>query len=102
MGLLPHLALARTMVGRGLIPLLPTAFAPAMLLLLIGNPSCSNLKEGAFFAHSVPLRLFLVGAILNFFLGPQKLTFEKLNRKLHFVSSTVTIIFFKYLKNGTS
>lgn len=66
-------ALARTVVGRGLIPLLLTAFAPALLLPLIVSPRVQT--KGRSFAHLVPLRLFLVGAILNFFLGPQKLIF---------------------------
>lgn len=42
MALLPPPALARTVVGRGLIRLLLAAFAPALLLPLVGNPSRSN------------------------------------------------------------
>lgn len=90
---LPDLALARDMVGRGLVPLLLTAFAPALLLPLPGNPSCSNERKELSLLTRCHWGCFLVGAILPFFLGPQKLTSEKLNRKLHFVSSTVTIIF---------
>lgn len=67
--LLPPLALARAPVRSRLVPLLPPTLAPALLLPV---PPRVQLKEGAFFAHLMPLRLLFSWCYSPFSLGSTK------------------------------
>lgn len=69
--------------GQGLLPGLHS-LCPSMALSLIGKPLIFRLKEGAVFAHSMPLRLFFSWCYSKFLLGSTKVDVLKTQQEAPF------------------
>lgn len=69
--------------GQGLLPGL-RSLCPGMALSLIGKPLIFRLKEGAVFAHSMPLRLFFSWCYSKFLLGSTKVDVLKTQQEAPF------------------
>lgn len=90
--------------GQGLLPGLHS-LCPGVALSLIGKPLIFRLKEGAVFAHSMPLRLFFSWCYSKFLLGSTKVDVLKIQQEAPFFvihCHSNFFFFFKYLKNRTS